>query len=147
MVSKSMVSPSPVILKRRFTISVPLVSNSTSFGPLNHIDTFDRRPASSTAHSLPTVLHSNSTTVCLPLELVTCMELPTPSKSQVDLVSSFPPLCSHRPISLARLESSSANAELANSSTLKVTIDAIIGSPLLNRASPTWTVHTSATSL
>ena len=46
MVSKSMVSPSPAILKRRFTISVPLVSNSTSFGPLNHSDTFDRRAGS-----------------------------------------------------------------------------------------------------
>jgi hypothetical protein len=30
--------------KRRFTTCVPLVSNSTSFGPLNHSDTVDFQP-------------------------------------------------------------------------------------------------------
>src|SRR5271169_1659371 len=68
-VSSSMVSPSPVILKRRFRTWAPLVSNSTSFGPLNHTDTFDDRPASLPAHSFPTVLHLNSAMVCVPLEI------------------------------------------------------------------------------
>ena len=40
-------------------------------GPLNHIDTLHFWPASLTAHSFPKVLHSNSTTVCAPMELVT----------------------------------------------------------------------------
>src|SRR5664280_1083122 len=119
MVSRSMVSPSPVILKRLFTTWFPLVSISTSLGPLNHIATFDFRPASLTAHSLPTVLHSNSATVCAPLELVTWMESAKPSsRSHVDLASPLPSLCSHLPISLARLESSSAKTVLARNSVL-----------------------------
>src|SRR5713226_4225703 len=130
MVSRSMVSPSPVIVKRRFTTWFPVVSNSTSFGPLNHIDTFEGRPASLPAHSLPPVLHLNSATVCEPLELVTCMEPPELSRAQVDLVSSFPSLCCHLPMSLSRLESSPANAEPANSSALKVTIETLINPPM-----------------
>jgi hypothetical protein len=59
------------------------------------------------------------------------MEPPELSKFHVDLVSPFPSLCCHLPNSLARLESSSANAELTSNSALKVTIEAIIGSPFL----------------
>src|ERR1017187_2895057 len=130
MVSRSMVSPSPAILKRLFTTWVPLVSNSTSLGPLNHIETFDFRPASLTAHSLPTVLHSNSATVCAPLEMVTWMESAKPSfRSHVGLASPVPSLCCHLPISLTRLESSSAKAVLASSSVLKAKIGTSIGPP------------------
>jgi len=131
MISRSIVSPSPVMEKRLFRTWAPLVSNSTSLGPLNHIETFDFRPASLTTHSLPTVLHSNSVSICAPLELVTWMESAEPSSNpHVDLASPSPSICCHLPISLARLESSSAKAVLARSSVLKAIIGTFIGPPL-----------------
>src|SRR5436189_6099065 len=54
-------------------------------------------------------------------------------QGQVDLVCPFSSLCCRLPKRRARPESSSASAEPANSSALKVTIETLINPPMLDR--------------